>query len=329
MKRVIGILFLEVTFYIFVIGDWVVSHVSTNTVNRDFFLKSSGAFFVFWCANWQLCDAQCCAVVLLLFLTAPCPKKQHTSQLPIHFPRRTIGVGGVFRHFRMEVIFFFSQNRVFPCFPQSFPICRKVPLSLVPGNQSPQRSAWVRSWLGTVGGWKAMDLWSTAGGEALDGSAVPQIAGILQCFLGFQIKNPAGLNVVYLSIYLPTYLSIYLSIDRSIYLSHLIWSDLIRSDPIRSDPIRSDPIRSDPIRSDPILSIYLSIYLYSIRKVWYWWRWFTYVKILNIFNWVTFLGGGMKSEHKTWGFITRLVGFWLGRGRTPEWILDLSYLFGS
>ena len=163
----------------------------------------------------------------------------------------------------MEVIFFFSQNRVFPCFPQSFPICRKVPLSLVPGNQSPQRSAWVRSWLGTVGGWKAMDLWSTAGGEALDGSAVPQIAGILQCFLGFQIKNPAGLNVVYLSIYLSTYLSIdlsiYLSIDLSIYL---IWSDLIWSDPIRSDPIRSDPIRSDPILSYPIyLSIYLSIYI--------------------------------------------------------------------
>lgn len=137
LKRVIGILFLEVTFYIFVIGDWVVSHVSTNTVNRDFSEKVQVHSLFFDAPIDSFVTRNAVRLFSCCFLTAPCPKKQHTSQLPIHFPRRTIGVGG-FPPFQNGGDIFLQPKQ---SFPQSFPICRKVPLSLVPGNQSPQRSA--------------------------------------------------------------------------------------------------------------------------------------------------------------------------------------------
>ena len=207
----------------------------------------------------------------------------------------------------MEVIFFFSQNRVFP---NHFPFAARFHSVLSQETNLRSEAPEFVPGSGLSGAGKPWTSDRLLEGKPWIDPQCLRLLGFYSVFLGFKLRIQLGWMLyiylsIYLSIYLPIDLSIYLSIDLSIYLSDLIWSD--------------------PIRSYPILSIYL----YSIRKVWYWWRWFTYAKILNIFNWVTFFGGGMKSEHKTWGFITRWVGFWLGRGRTPEWILDLSYLFGS
>ena len=214
----------------------------------------------------------------------------------------------------MEVIFFFSQNRVFP---NHFPFAARFHSVLSQETNLRSEAPEFVPGSGLSGAGKPWTSDRLLEGKPWMDPQCLRLLGFYSVFLGFKLRIQLGwMLYIYLSIYLPTYLSIYrsiyLSIDLSIYLSDLIWSD---------------PIRSDPIRSDPILS-YLSIYtLYvkcdidedGLHMLKYW---------TSSTGWL-FFGGGMKSEHKTWGFITRWVGFWLGRGRTPEWILDLSYLFGS
>ena len=156
-----------------------------------------------------------CSCSFVVFKRPPAPKTPYVPASPM-FSNASNWMQLV-RHFRMEVLFFSPKNESSHVFPKHFPcgFPYGFPLRVFPGNQPPQRSAWVRSGLGTVGGWEALGLGPTAGGQALDGSAVPRSS--MGCSWRLYPLDVIWYTYMILHVYVHTH--IYICMNIYIYIS--------------------------------------------------------------------------------------------------------------